>query len=77
MRWICAIAALIVTLVVLRAEGPDDRYVAVYKSIQEGDNLAASAQSDLARNKYLAAEEELKKLQESYPNWNAKAVQFR
>jgi Flp pilus assembly protein TadD/predicted nucleic acid-binding Zn-ribbon protein len=60
-----------------RAEGPDDQYIEIYKVIQEGDQLAGSGQPDLAKQRYLQAQSELKQLQASYPNWNQKLVDFR
>lgn len=75
--FIAALAAGLVLPASLRAEGPDDKYIEIYRLIQEADQLAGSSQTDFARQKYREAQSELKKLQASYPNWNEKLVQFR
>src|ERR1039457_1567851 len=74
---IVAFAALLTLSPWVRAEGPDDKYIEIYQIIQEGDQLAARGQADLARQRYSEAQTELKKLQASYPNWNEKLVEFR
>jgi hypothetical protein len=74
---IVAFAALLTLSPWVRAEGPDDKYLEIYQLIQEGDQLAARGQADLARQRYTDAQAELKKLQASYPNWNEKLVEFR
>jgi tetratricopeptide (TPR) repeat protein len=61
----------------VRAEGPDEKYIEIYKVIQEGNQLSTTGQADLARQRYLEAQAALKKLQASYPNWNQKLVEFR
>src|SRR5688572_13356918 len=66
-----AVAALLSLSASVRAEGPDDNYIEIYKVIQEGDQFAASGRPEFARQKYSAARAELKKLQASYPNWNS------
>jgi Tfp pilus assembly protein PilF len=70
-------AALLACSPSSRAQGPDDKYIDIYRIIQEGDQMAASGQRDSARQRFAQAQAELKKLQESYPNWNQKLVQFR
>jgi Flp pilus assembly protein TadD len=74
---IVALTALLSLSARVRAEGPDDKYIEIYKMIQDGDQLAATGQGDLARQRYSEAEVQLKKLQASYPNWNQKLVEFR
>lgn len=75
--FLVALAAALLLPDPVRAEGPDDKYIEIYKLIQEGDQFAASSQNDFARQKYLEAQMELKKLQASYPTWNEKLIQFR
>jgi tetratricopeptide (TPR) repeat protein len=68
---------LLVVALFVKADGPDDQYVQVYKLIQEGDQLQGNGQNNLAREKYLQAQNNLKKLQVAHPDWNQSVVQFR
>ena len=78
MRWLILLfIAVVCSQLNAFAAGPDDDYVKVYQTIQEADQLRAAGRNDLARAKYLEAQAGLKKLQESFPNWNTKVVQFR
>ena len=74
---IVAFAMLLTLSASLRAVGPDDLYIEIYKLIQEGDQLATTGQSETARQRYAEAHAELKQLQASYPNWNMQLVAFR
>lgn len=74
---IVALALLLLPPARMKAEGPDDKYIEIYKLIQDGDQLAAVGQADVARERYTAAQAELKKLQSSYPNWNQQLVDYR
>ena len=72
--------ALLLTLapLALRAqEAPDDRYIAIYDTIQMADADADRADSASARTKYTDAQEALKKFAVDFPNWNTKIVNFR
>jgi tetratricopeptide (TPR) repeat protein len=60
-----------------RAAGPDEAYVDAYQLIQDADTLAGGGQRDRALEKYRDAEAALKAIQSSYPNWNAKTIEFR
>ncbi|MBI2948682.1 MAG: tetratricopeptide repeat protein [Verrucomicrobia bacterium] len=61
----------------IHAEGPDAQYVKIYNLIAEGDQSVITGQPDAAREKYLQARDELRKLQNSSPKWQEKVVQFR
>lgn len=72
-----AVAALLSLSGLVRAQGPDDTYIGIYKMIQEADQLAAAGQSAFARERYRAAEADLKKLKTNYPNWNQQLIEYR
>ena len=74
-RWVLFV--LLAAGLHLRAAGPDDSYLEAYKLIQEADQLFGGSQSELARSRYAQAEEFLKRLQTSYPNYSRQAVEFR
>src|SRR5437868_13843308 len=61
----------------VRAASADDTYIAIYRTIQDADQLQAAGKFEPARGRYLEAQAALKKLQSSAPNYNAKAIQFR
>lgn len=69
---LCCAASLLVM-----ADGPDDAYVRVYTLIQQADQLQGSGESESAREKYVQAQSDLKKMQQAYPNWNVNVIQFR
>src|ERR1700757_4070823 len=79
MTWFRALIAVLFLAFCVhsRADGPDDNYVKAYHLIQEGDQLRGTSQADLSREKYMEAQALLQKTQAIYPNWSAKAVQFR
>jgi tetratricopeptide (TPR) repeat protein len=79
MRRLFSVVALFLSLsfVNTRATGPDDDYVDAYQLIQDADTLAGGGQGDRANQKYREAEAALKSIQASYPNWNAKTIEFR
>lgn len=56
--------------------GPDDIYLDAYRLIQEADQIAPS-QPKLARQRYLEAQTNLKKLQGSHPAYSRTAVEYR
>ncbi|MFO1498049.1 MAG: tetratricopeptide repeat protein [Verrucomicrobiota bacterium] len=74
---IVAFAALLSLPAALRAEGPDDKYIEIYRLIQEGDHLAGTGQESFALERYKTAQSELKMLQTAYPNWNQQLVDYR
>jgi Flp pilus assembly protein TadD len=79
MKWFLAFITLFVFALagVVQADGPDAQYVKIYSVIAEADQAANAGQTDAAREKYLQAQDELRKLQSTSPKWNEKVVQFR
>jgi hypothetical protein len=77
MKWFSVIVALLVSLSGVRAEGPDDQYVAIYNLIQEADSLNSSGQFSRALTKYREAQTALLRFQKGYPDWGAKVVNYR
>jgi tetratricopeptide (TPR) repeat protein len=75
----CAIllAALLASLLLVRAEGPDDMYVRIYYAIQEADNLNDKGDARQAVAKYMEAQSALRSLKTLHPEWNEKVVNFR
>src|ERR1051325_7223426 len=71
------IALVLVNLLAVRAEGPDDQYLAILNTIQEADSLQSQGQSNLALAKYLEAQSALQRFSKGYREWNAQVVQFR
>jgi tetratricopeptide (TPR) repeat protein len=76
---ICALGfcALLLVDTFAQTGGPDDLYLQAYTLIQEGDQLAQAGQRELARDRYVQAQGNLKKIQNSYPNYSKNAVEFR
>ena len=61
-----------------RAQTPDDQYVRIYNVIQAGDSLSNSPEQAAAGlTRYLEAQAQLQKFQNSYPDWNPKVVGYR
>jgi hypothetical protein len=77
MRLVCVLLALLTAVSLAIAQGPDDQYILIYNLIQEADSLSNADQPARALTKYLEAQADLQKLQKSYPDWNAKVVNFR
>jgi len=75
MKWI--LLALILTISLARADGPDRDYIHAYNLIQQADVLSKSGNQDAATHAYREAYDELKKIQSVYPNWNETAVKYR
>jgi len=75
-RFLAAIV-LLMALAGARAEGPEDRYVALYNLIQEADALNTGGQFGRALTKYREAQTGLLQLQKGYPDWNANVISFR
>ena len=78
-RWLAGflVLTLLVALWPARAEGPDDEYLQVYSLIQQADDLNTSGKPAPAKAKYQQAQSELKKFQQSYPEWNTKLISYR
>jgi tetratricopeptide (TPR) repeat protein len=77
MKRLFGIVILLLALVpCVRADGPDDQYVAIYNLIQEGDSFGPN-QTSQAVVKYTEAQTALRKFQRIYPNWNERVVNFR
>ncbi|MBI5802104.1 MAG: tetratricopeptide repeat protein [Verrucomicrobia bacterium] len=60
-----------------QAAAADELYVKVFNTVLQGDSLLDAGQGKQALEKYLAAHEELKKLQAAYKTWEPKLVTFR
>jgi Tfp pilus assembly protein PilF len=60
-----------------QVRGQDDQYVLVYNLIQQADTLSQGGQNREAADKYREAQTVLKRMQSSYPLWNADVVKFR
>lgn len=60
-----------------QAAAADELYVKVFNTVLQGDSLQDAGQGKPALEKYLSAQEELKKLQAAYKTWEPKLVAFR
>ena len=77
-RHFAYVAAILFALVsAAPAQGPDEKYVHIYNSIQEADGLLARGQAIDAAAKYKEAQTALKQLQEGHPGWSPKIVDYR
>src|SRR5258708_18000691 len=78
-KYLCslAIAASLVIPLPSRADEPDDIYLRIYTSIQQGDLLSAKGQAEKALAKYKEAATALDQFKRDYPDWNDKAVSYR
>ncbi|HZV34570.1 MAG TPA: tetratricopeptide repeat protein [Verrucomicrobiae bacterium] len=61
----------------VRADGPDDDYVAIYTLIQQGDAFTERGDWGQAMSRYVAAQDALKRFQKTYPDSYIKVVKFR
>src|SRR5580765_3582793 len=68
---------LFTTLLFVRGQGADDRYVQIYNQIQEADTLNEGGRAREAAVKYFEAQKALQGLQADYPDWNVNVVKFR
>lgn len=75
MKWI--LLALILSISLARAEGPDQEYIQLYNLIEQGDVLSKSGKTDMAVDRYQQALKGLKRLQMVYPLWNKEVLDFR
>src|ERR1035437_1905702 len=55
--------------------GPDDQYLEIYSLIQQADGVINDSKTAIAN--YTQAQKGLKKLQSTYPFWQADVVKFR
>lgn len=69
--------ALLLTVCVAQAEGPDDDYLAIYGIIDRADALSASGQTSQAHAKYLEAQRALAAFQRNNATFNPKMVSYR
>ena len=69
--------ALLLSLSVAQAVGPDEDYLRIYGIIEQADSLGASGKDDAARAKYVEAQQELLSFKLRNPVWNPKVVAFR
>jgi tetratricopeptide (TPR) repeat protein len=69
--------ALLLSGVAVRAEGPDDLYLESFSLIEQAATIGKSGQSKNAIELLKQADTRLRKIQASYPSWNAGMVKFR
>jgi tetratricopeptide (TPR) repeat protein len=60
-----------------KAAAADELYVKVFNTVLQGDALLDAGQGKQALEKYLFAQDELKKLQAAYKTWEPRLVSFR
>jgi len=60
-----------------QAAAADELYVKIFNTILQADDLARAGQGKQALEKYLSAQDDLKKLQSAYKTWEPKLVDFR
>lgn len=60
-----------------QAAAADELYVKVFNTVLQGDSLREAGQGKQALEKYLTAQDDLKKLQAAYKTWEPKLVTFR
>ena len=58
-------------------QSPDDTYVRIYSLIEDADKKSDAGQSREALTKYLEAQVAIKELQQAYPEWKPRLVNFR
>lgn len=67
----------VVNLALPLVAGPDDDFVAAYQLIQQTDAERERGESSRARDGYLKAQEMLRALKRSHPQWNDRVVAYR
>ncbi len=78
MKRLTRVAALSLLLgFLLPAAAQDDQYVKVFNLILQADALRDSGKGRESLEKYLEAQDALKKIQSAFPAWNDKVVSFR
>lgn len=76
-RFATLLALLIAATPATLKAGPDEDFIAIYHQLQEADQALANGQTSAAKQRYTAVQTGLKRLQEAYPGWSAKVVEFR
>ncbi|MFM7214769.1 MAG: hypothetical protein ACKO3H_07820 [Verrucomicrobiota bacterium] len=71
------VVVAVATLASHLVAGPDDDFVAAYQLIQQTDAERERGESSRARDGYLKAQEMLRALKRSYPQWNDRVVAYR
>lgn len=71
------LVVLVAALVTRLVAGPDDDFVAAYQLIQQTDAERERGELSRARDGYLKAQEMLRALKRSYPQWNDRVVAYR
>ena len=74
---ICVMLALTLTAGIVRADGPDDDYLAISSMVDEANSLNDSGKTAEARAKYIEAEHALVDFQKNNPLWNPATVKYR
>ena len=69
--------ALLVSLCVTRAEGPDSDYLVIYGAMEQADALNTKGKTAEACKKYLEAQRSLALFRQSNPDWNSQMVGYR
>ncbi len=78
MNWFCSLAAACALAAVpLAHAGPDEDYISIFQLIEDADQSLANNNTTVARNKFAAAQDLLRKFKATYPIWNDKTVDFR
>ena len=73
-----AFLALLLGGVSARAQdGPDDQYIVIYATIEEGDKLVAAGQGRAAVVQYSEALDDLQRFAKANPDWSPRIVNFR
>jgi hypothetical protein len=76
--WLTVVLAfLFLALCQARADDREDQYMRIYEIIKKADSAQTNAQPAQALARYREAQTALARLQQTYPDWNAKAVSFR
>jgi len=71
------VVVAVVNLALPLVAGPDDDFVAAYQLIQQTDAERERGESSRARDGYLKAQEMLRALKRSHPQWNDRVVAYR
>jgi hypothetical protein len=71
------VLALLLGVLPVWADGPDDEYLQIRSLIQQADDLNTGGKTAPATAKYQEAKAALTSFQRTYPDWNAKLVAFR
>ncbi len=71
------LACLVLATPSAKAAAADELYVKIFNTILQGDSLREAGQGKQALEKYLLAQDDLKKLQSAYKTWEPKLVDFR